>query len=70
MKFLDALGPGFDITLFHYRNHGADYGRVLAGSTCPRPSAPASTRPSRRWATRDGRDRQPGLSAVSDGDVR
>ena len=31
MKFLDALGTDFDITLFHYRNHGADYGRVLAG---------------------------------------
>ncbi len=35
MKFLDALGPGFDITLFHYRNHGADYGRVLAGIAVP-----------------------------------
>ena len=35
MKFLDALGPDFDITLFHYRNHGADYGRVLAGIDVP-----------------------------------
>nr|WP_280141051.1 threonine ammonia-lyase, biosynthetic [Methylobacterium sp. UNC378MF] len=35
MKFLDALGPDFDITLFHYRNHGADYGRVLAGIAVP-----------------------------------
>ena len=35
MKFLDALGDGFDITLFHYRNHGADYGRVLAGIDVP-----------------------------------
>ena len=35
MKFLDALGPGFDITLFHYRNHGADHGRVLAGIAVP-----------------------------------
>ncbi|NEU12066.1 threonine ammonia-lyase, biosynthetic [Methylobacterium sp. BTF04] len=31
LKFLDCLGDGFDISLFHYRNHGADYGRVLAG---------------------------------------
>ena len=35
MKFLDALAPDFDITLFHYRNHGADYGRVLAGIDVP-----------------------------------
>jgi threonine dehydratase len=35
MKFLEALGPDFDITLFHYRNHGADYGRVLAGIAVP-----------------------------------
>ncbi|WP_082524174.1 threonine ammonia-lyase, biosynthetic [Methylobacterium sp. Leaf399] len=35
MKFLDRLGEGFDITLFHYRNHGADYGRVLAGIAVP-----------------------------------
>ena len=35
MKFLDALGEDFNITLFHYRNHGADYGRVLAGIAVP-----------------------------------
>ncbi|WP_395666521.1 threonine ammonia-lyase, biosynthetic [Methylocella sp.] len=29
--FLDCLGTDFNITLFHYRNHGADYGRVLFG---------------------------------------
>ena len=35
MRFLDALGEDFDITLFHYRNHGADYGRVLCGIAVP-----------------------------------
>ncbi|WP_375464691.1 threonine ammonia-lyase, biosynthetic [uncultured Methylobacterium sp.] len=35
LKFLDALGDDFNITLFHYRNHGADYGRVLAGVSVP-----------------------------------
>ena len=35
LKFLDALGEAFNITLFHYRNHGADYGRVLAGIAVP-----------------------------------
>ncbi|MGC4084462.1 MAG: threonine ammonia-lyase, biosynthetic [Vicinamibacterales bacterium] len=29
--FLDALAGRWNISLFHYRNHGADFGRVLAG---------------------------------------
>jgi threonine dehydratase len=35
MRFLDSLGAGWNISLFHYRNHGADYGRVLAGIQVP-----------------------------------
>lgn len=31
MKFLNGLGENWNISLFHYRNHGAAYGRVLAG---------------------------------------
>jgi len=31
MGFLDKLGGRWNISLFHYRNHGADFGRVLAG---------------------------------------
>jgi threonine dehydratase len=31
LKFLNALGNDFDISLFHYRNHGAAYGRILVG---------------------------------------
>lgn len=34
-RFLDQLGTDFNITLFHYRNHGADYGRVLCGIRVP-----------------------------------
>lgn len=30
-KFLDTLGERYNITLFHYRNHGAAFGQVLAG---------------------------------------
>jgi threonine dehydratase len=30
-EFLDKLGGRWNISLFHYRNHGADFGRVLAG---------------------------------------
>jgi threonine dehydratase len=26
---------GWNISLFHYRNHGADYGRVLVGMQVP-----------------------------------
>ena len=36
LNFLNGLGQGWNITLFHYRNHGADYGRVLAGFDVPR----------------------------------
>lgn len=36
LKFLDQMGPDWNITLFHYRNHGADYGRVLVGIQVPR----------------------------------
>ncbi|WP_298953072.1 threonine ammonia-lyase, biosynthetic [uncultured Methylobacterium sp.] len=35
MKFLDSLSDDWNISLFHYRNHGADYGRVLAGIQVP-----------------------------------
>jgi len=31
MKFLNGLGHNWNISMFHYRNHGAAYGRVLAG---------------------------------------
>ncbi|WHL25119.1 MAG: threonine ammonia-lyase, biosynthetic [Candidatus Blochmannia vicinus] len=31
LKFLYTLGANWNISLFHYRNHGTDYGRVLAG---------------------------------------
>jgi threonine dehydratase len=35
MQFLDAMSPGWNISLFHYRNHGADHGRVLVGMQVP-----------------------------------
>jgi threonine dehydratase len=35
MDFLDRLGGRWNISLFHYRNHGADFGRVLAGFEVP-----------------------------------
>jgi len=35
MQFLDSMSRGWNISLFHYRNHGADYGRVLAGIQVP-----------------------------------
>jgi threonine dehydratase len=31
LDFLRAIGSGFNISLFHYRNHGSDHGRVLVG---------------------------------------
>ncbi len=35
LKFLQAVGGRWNISLFHYRNHGSDYGRVLAGIQVP-----------------------------------
>ena len=35
MNFLDTMGHDWNISLFHYRNHGADYGRVLVGMQVP-----------------------------------
>ena len=35
LQFLDKLGGRWNISLFHYRNHGADFGRVLAGFEVP-----------------------------------
>ncbi|MFZ2540870.1 MAG: threonine ammonia-lyase, biosynthetic [Gallionella sp.] len=36
MKFLNSMDHNWNISLFHYRNHGADYGRVLVGMQVPR----------------------------------
>jgi threonine dehydratase len=35
MKFLTSMAPNWNISLFHYRNHGADYGRILVGIQVP-----------------------------------
>jgi len=35
MRFLESMSRGWNISLFHYRNHGADYGRVLVGIQVP-----------------------------------
>jgi threonine dehydratase len=35
MNFLETMGHDWNISLFHYRNHGADYGRVLVGMQVP-----------------------------------
>jgi threonine dehydratase len=40
LQFLEALHEEWNISLFHYRNHGADFGRVLAGIQLPPASRP------------------------------
>ena len=35
LAFLEAIGTDWNISLFHYRNHGSDYGRILAGIDVP-----------------------------------
>jgi threonine dehydratase len=41
LQFLSSMGKRWNISLFHYRNHGADYGRVLVGVQVPRQSRKA-----------------------------
>ena len=36
LRFLKSVGTSWNISLFHYRNHGSDYGRVLAGIQVPK----------------------------------
>ncbi len=50
LKFLDGLTPDWNISLFHYRNHGDDHGRVLAGI-----QVPVDDRPRFRDASRSTR---------------
>jgi len=35
LSFLKSVGSVWNISLFHYRNHGSDHGRVLAGVQVP-----------------------------------
>jgi len=35
MRFLSTMSPSWNISLFHYRNQGADYGRILVGLQVP-----------------------------------
>jgi threonine dehydratase len=35
LNFLNSMGQDWNISLFHYRNHGADFGRVLVGIQVP-----------------------------------
>jgi threonine dehydratase len=44
MNFLKNMGHGWNISLFHYRNHGADFGRVLIGMQVPARDKPAFRR--------------------------
>ena len=44
MKFLSLMRPGWNISLFHYRNQGADYGRILVGLQVPSADNKAFTR--------------------------
>jgi threonine dehydratase len=37
LRFLSAMSPNWNISLFHYRNEGADFGRILVGIQVPEP---------------------------------
>jgi threonine dehydratase len=52
MQFLESMSAGWNISLFHYRNHGDDYGRVLVGMQVP----PGDSRAFRDFLDRLGYD--------------
>jgi threonine dehydratase len=35
MKFVNSMSPNWNISMFHYRNNGADYGRIVVGMQVP-----------------------------------
>ena len=47
LAFLQAMNHDWNISLFHYRNHGADFGRVLVGIQVPPQERPVLARFSR-----------------------
>ena len=50
LHFLNKMGGAWNISLFHYRNHGADFGRVLVGMQVP----PRDKRPFQKFLDRLG----------------
>ena len=65
MQFLETLGGRWNISLFHYRNHGADFGRVLAAFEVPAARSRTSRPSCVAWAIRSrGRRAIPRTSSV------
>ncbi len=44
LRFLTRMGQNWNISMFHYRNHGADFGRILVGIQVPPPERGAFAR--------------------------
>ena len=65
MRFLSRMPAGWNISLFHYRNQGADYGRILVGLQVPPQDEKALRRvPGNARLSLRRRDRQSGLPPV------
>ena len=64
MKFLSAMAPNWNISLFHYRNQGVDFSSALVGIQAPPATRRRWTLSWRNWATPIPRNRQPGLPAI------
>ena len=70
MNFLTQMSAGWNISLFHYRNHGADYGRVLVGMQVPQVTWARSRLPQEPRLRPLGRKRQPGIQNSSSAERR
>ena len=54
MNFVDALHAGWSISIFHYRNHGADVGRIVVGVLFLTGTCRAGPNSSMPWAIATG----------------
>ncbi len=67
LKFLQAIGTAWNVSLFHYRNHGSDYGRVLycISTNCITPTPKRPTTRLTRFSSAAERGRFRGNGCLS-----
>ena len=64
MKFLSAMAPNWNISLFHYRNQGVDFSSALVGIQAPPADATALDAFLAQLGYAHSGNRQPGLPAI------
>ena len=63
MTFVTALRPEWTISIFHYRNHGADVGRIVVGVLVKNATLKTGTPSCAMWAIPAGK--KPGIPPIA-----